>query len=313
MPIVIPLSRVPTTSSIVIRLSRGHLLTVSVEFAVRAALTRAREVVAQLVADAHQVELVGEALLEPVALVDVDRVDAVERGLGGADHPTVLGGDLAGDLEGRVVELVAGDHLEHRAELHQVGRLDRARREVEGPHHVLRHQPGHVGGRAECALVDLRDAEVGVVAGDDAVRVADQADAAADAEAVDRCDDRYGALVDRLERGVAAAVGAEQRVETGRVLHLLDVHAGVEALALGAEHDHLRGQVAARLVEGGRHVVPTLHGEGVDRGSVHGDDADPVLAQLAGDCHRTPWWLRSRRGTSFGTRRRLEAYQAFAW
>ena len=105
MPMVMPSSSSATTSSMVIRLSRGPLLTCS-------ALSVPANVVAQLVADARQVELEGEALLEPVALVDVDRVDAVERLLGGPDHPGVLGGDLAGDRERGVVELVAGDHLE---------------------------------------------------------------------------------------------------------------------------------------------------------------------------------------------------------
>ena len=48
---------------------------------------------------------------------------------------------------------------------------------------MRRHHPGEVGGGAEGAAVDLGDAEVGVVAGHDAVGVADQADAAAEAEA----------------------------------------------------------------------------------------------------------------------------------
>ena len=42
---------------------------------------------------------------------------------------------------------------------------------------------------------------------------------------------------------------------------------------------------ARRLVEGGGDVEPALHGQRVDRGSVHRDDADAVGAQLAGDGH----------------------------
>ena len=51
---------------------------------------------------------------------------------------------------------------------------------------MLRHQPRQVGGRAERAALHLGQAERRVVGGDDDVGVADQADAAADAEAVDR-------------------------------------------------------------------------------------------------------------------------------
>ena len=96
-----------------------------------------------------------------------------------------------------------------------------------------RDQPGQVRGGAERAAVDLGQAEGGVVAGHDDVGVADQADAAAEAEAVHRGDHRDGALVDRRERRVAAAVGADQRVEAGGALHLLDVDAGVEPAPLG--------------------------------------------------------------------------------
>ena len=78
---------------------------------------------------------------------------------------------------------------------------------------------------AERTAVDLGQAEGGVVAGDDHVGVADQADAAAEAEAVHRGDDRHRALVDGGERGVAAAVGADQGAEAGGALHLLDVDA----------------------------------------------------------------------------------------
>ena len=76
---------------------------------------------------------------------------------------------------------------------------------------MLRHQPGQMGGRAERAPVQLGQAEGGVLGRHDRVGVADQADAAAQAEAVHRRDHRDLALVDRRERRVAAAVGADQR------------------------------------------------------------------------------------------------------
>ena len=103
-----------------------------------------------------------------------------------------------------------------------------------------------MGGRAERAAVDLGQAEGGVVAGDDDVGVADQADAAAEAEAVDRGDHRHRAVVDRGEGGVAAPVGADQGVEALGGLHLLDVDAGVEAPALGPQHHDAHRRVVAQ-------------------------------------------------------------------
>ena len=93
----------------------------------------------------------------------------------------------------------------------------RGRRGVDHrPHLVLRHQAGQVGRRAERAAVDLGQPEVGVVAGDDDVGVADQADAAADAEPLHGGDHRDRAVVHGGEGGVAALVGADQRVEARR-------------------------------------------------------------------------------------------------
>ena len=51
----------------------------------------------------------------------------------------------------------------------------------------------------------------------------------------------HRAVVDRGERGEAALVGADQGVEALGVLHLLDVDAGVEAPALGAQDDDADG------------------------------------------------------------------------
>ena len=193
-----------------------------------------------------EVELHREALLEAVALVDVDGVDAVERLLGGADDAGVLGRDLAGHGQRGVVERVAGDHLEHAAVGHQVGGGDVAAGEVEGAHQVGRHHAGQVGGGAQGAAVDLGHPEVGVVGGHDAVGVADQPDPAAEAEALDGGDHGHRALVDGLEGGEAALVGADEGVEPRGRLHLLDVDAGVEAAALGAQHHDVGGRVGGR-------------------------------------------------------------------
>ena len=140
-----------------------------------------------------------------------------------------------------------------------------------------------MGGRAERAAVDLGQPERGVVGGDDDVGVADQADAAAEAEALHRGDDRHRAVVDRGERRVAAAVGADQRVVALAALHLLDVHAGVEAAALGAQHDDVRVRVAAGVEQRVGQVEPALHRQRVDRRVVDGDDRDAVSGRVRAD------------------------------
>src|SRR6185437_11567337 len=104
-------------------------------------------------------------------------------------------------------------------------------------------QAGQMRRRSQRSAVNLRKAEGGVVTGDNDVSVADQPDAAAEAEAVHGGDHRDGALVDSGERGVAAAIGTDQRIETGGALHLLDVDPGVEAAAFGSEHDDGDGLV----------------------------------------------------------------------
>src|SRR4051794_35456260 len=88
MPTVIPSDSSAATSAALIRLSRMSSL---------------QEGPPRLVGHAGQVQLEGEALLVAVAAVHVLGVDAVERLLGAADHPRVLGCDLLGQRQrGRV-------------------------------------------------------------------------------------------------------------------------------------------------------------------------------------------------------------------
>ena len=117
--------------------------------------------------------------------------------------------------------------------------------------------------------------------------VADQADAAADAEAVDRRDDGHLALVHRAERVEAAAVGVDERGEALGVLHLLDVDAGVEAAALGAQDHHVGAAVAARGGDGVAEFEPAARRDGVDRRVVDGDRDDARFDGLGGDRHAT--------------------------
>ena len=128
-----------------------------------------------------------------------------------------------------------------------------------------------MGGRAQSAALDLRQPEGRVLGGHDHVGVTHQADAATDAESVDRGDHRDRALVDRPEGGEAAAVGVDQRGESLGSLHFLDVHPGVEPAALGPQ-DHRMGVPV--VAGGGQHLAefePAARWDGVDRGKVDGD------------------------------------------
>ena len=152
------------------------------------------------------------------------------------------------------------------------------------PHLVLRHEPSQVGGGAECAPVDLGQAEGGVVGRHDDIGVADQTDAAAEAETVDRGDHRNFAVVHGGEGGEAAAVGADQRVEPFGVLHLLDVDAGVEAAPFGPQHHHVHVAIAAGGGHLVSHLVPTGDGQRVDWRVVH-DDLGDVIGDRGGGAH----------------------------
>nr|BFE78655.1 hypothetical protein GCM10020093_012560 [Planobispora longispora] len=280
IPIVVPLSSEPTISSTVVTFDAACATGIT---------PLGDEGVAVPVARAHQVELEGEALLETVAAVDVDRVDAVQRLLGAPDDVGVLGGDLGRDRQGGLAEPVGGRDLQDRAEGVQLGGGDGAAGVDHGAHQVLGDQAGQVGGGPERAALHLGQAEVGVLGGDHDVGVAGQADAAAQAEPVHGRDHRDLALVDGRERGVAAPVRPHQRLEPGGGLHLLDVHPGVEAPALRAQHHDAGLRIAPGLPYGPRQVEPALDGQRVDRGHVRDDFGDAVAVVPGGDSHAIPF------------------------
>ena len=66
----------------------------------------------------------------------------------------------------------------------QLGGGGRFGRVDHRPHPVLGDETGQMGGRTESAAVDLGQSERGVLRGDHDVGVADETDAAAEAEAV---------------------------------------------------------------------------------------------------------------------------------
>ena len=198
-----------------------------------------------LVGDAGQVEFEGVALLQAVTGLHVD-VDEVEGFLGAADDPGVLGRDVAAIPRAASSSFSRGTTSYTDPKCWSCGG-DVLRREVQRAHHVLRDEPGEVGGGAECAAVDLGQSEDGVVGRDDHVGVADQADAAADAEAVDRGHHGHGAVVDGGEGGGAAAVGVDQRAVAVGGLHFLDVDAGVEPASLRSQDHHVGVRIPARV------------------------------------------------------------------
>src|SRR5580700_11016832 len=93
MPMVMPERSSPTMSSMVVRLSPTASSPRSRRGVGVALLDEGGPL---LVGHAAHVQLVGEALLEAVAALDVDRIDPVERLLG----PPNDGGALLGDVGG---------------------------------------------------------------------------------------------------------------------------------------------------------------------------------------------------------------------
>ncbi|GAA3035041.1 hypothetical protein GCM10020000_10620 [Streptomyces olivoverticillatus] len=146
-----------------------------------------------------------------------------------------------------------------------------------------------MGGGAEGAAVELGQAEDGVVGGDDGIGVAGEADAAAEAEALDGGHHRHLAVVDGGKGRGAALVDVEQGPVAGCALQLLDVDARIEAPPGGGEDDAVDRGVGARGPYRFGEVVPALCGKGVDGRVVDGDDGDARFGACGGDAHQLPF------------------------
>ena len=137
----------------------------------------------------------------------------------------------------------------------------------------------------ERAAVDFGQPEERVVAGHDHVGIPDQADATAHAEAVHGGDHGYRAVVDGGEGGETPLVGPDERPEALGVLHLLDVDPGVEATALGAQHDDTDERIAAGFGDDPGELEPAVDGERIDRWDVDDDLGDALVVDVRGDAH----------------------------
>ena len=113
-----------------------------------------------------------------------------------------------------------------------------------------------MGRGAQRAALHLRQPERRVVGGHDHIGVTHQSDTTADAETIDCRHDRYLAFVDGFECREAAAVGVDEGAKAFGCLHLLDVHAGVEAPALGAQDHHVGAHLAACRGDGVGQLEP---------------------------------------------------------
>src|ERR1700733_8492003 len=131
MPMVIPERSSATMSSTLPRLSLigpGSFRRVGVALL--------HEGGALLVGHAAHVQLVRESLLEAVAALDVDGIDAVERLLGPADDGRTLRRDVRGQLECGGPETSARYDRRHRSVGGKLGRTDGLRRVDHPAHHL---------------------------------------------------------------------------------------------------------------------------------------------------------------------------------
>ena len=141
---------------------------------------------------------------------------------------------------------------------------------------VLGNEPREVGRDSERAAVDFGQPERRVVGGNHDVGVAGEPDASAEAKAVHGRDDGNRAVVHRGEGLVAPAVDGNQRL-VGRVGgELLDVDAGLEALALGLQDHDTDIGVVTGVADRIRQREPTADGKCVHGRIVDRDDRDAV-------------------------------------
>ena len=244
------------------------------------------EGVARLLGVGLRVELQGEALLEAVALLHVEELDAVEATPWPRARPS---GSWWRSCRPAPIAASrsfsrSAPPLEQASQAEGLGRVDR----LAGEQHASRllhaeHAHG-VGGRAHGAAVDLGQAEGGAPprrctksagAGD--------ADAAAQAVAVHPRDHRHRAVVEVAEGVVAAAVRVDDQCAVlGQLLH---VDAALEPAPVRTHHQDTHALVLAEAADLTREVGPALGGERVHRRIVDHQLGDTVLVNLAAKCH----------------------------
>ena len=163
--------------------------------------------------------------------------------LGGADRVGVLQGDLAGDGEGPLARVLV--EIGGKAEGQRLGAGELAVGVDELAQHVVAHQAApqgiaaHVGDKAP---LHLHDRHAGGRMDDADVRAAGDLEAAPEAHAMDRSDDRHGELPPlhrHLLRTVCIAVGAlgQRGFVLGRLpREIRQVEPGAEGPALAREH-----------------------------------------------------------------------------
>ncbi len=135
-----------------------------------------------------------------------------------------------------------------------------------------------MGGDTESAPIDLGESEGRVVGRDQDVGVAGDPDAASEAVAVHRRDDRDLTVVDRRERLVAAPVHPDEALLRGIGRELLDVDAHLERTELrvrGHDHDADVG-IPAGVPDRVGELEPTRDRECVHRRVVDHDLRDMV-------------------------------------
>src|SRR5690606_17182308 len=145
-------------------------------------------------------------------------------------------------------------------------------------------EAGKMSRRPKRTAVHLGEAKFRAFRRDEDIAISSEPDAASDAESVHGRDDRHRTFIDCLERFVAALIGAEKRVETFGLLHLLDVDARVKATPLVAKDQRDHRGIASELMDDARELKPARHGERVHGRIITDDLGDPIVDAI-GDAH----------------------------
>ena len=161
--------------------------------------------------------------------------------------------------EAGLIGLLRGDGVAGRGHLQRLADSGDAR------------QPLGAAGAGQEAELDLGHAQLRRRDGDPVMAGERDLEAAAEGGAVDRGDDRLGAILDDVDD-----LGEHRHLH--RLAELGDVGAGEEGLALADDHHRLDRLVAVRLLD--RLDQPLAHrmAERVDRRVVRGDDEDVAVA-----------------------------------